>query len=206
MTIGLDPALGFGGLVLGASNQLAVSAARAMAESAQPPFNPLVIFGGEGLGKTHLLHAMGHLRLDVEPRAIVRLVSWTELLEGWRAAKAADRTREYLVSFAECGLLLIDDIHRLLDRAEGRTELLGLLEHRIEARRSTVLASRRVPTDLVQANDPAARVVGQGLVVELNPPDPAMRWEILSRRCSEAGMELSQPVLEEIAALPLSRP
>ena len=69
MTIGLDPALSFSGLVTGAGNQLAVSAARAMAESAQPPFNPLLVQGAPGLGKTHLLHAIGHLRLDVEPRA-----------------------------------------------------------------------------------------------------------------------------------------
>lgn len=202
MTIGLDPALGFSGLVIGVGNQLAVSAARAMAESAQPPFNPLVVQGTPGLGKTHLLHAIGHLRLDVEPRAVVRLVAWSDLVEGWRAAADAGRAAEYLLPIAEAGLLLVDDAHRALGDPEGRAAVLAMLEARVAARRSTVLASRHPVAGLAPPDDQASRVLRSGLVVDLGQPDAAMRWEILYRKSAEAGVDLSAGVLEEIAGLP----
>src|SRR5262245_38530397 len=202
MTIGLDPALSFSGLVTGAGNQLAVSAARAMAESAQPPFNPLLVQGAPGLGKTHLLHAIGHLRLDVEPRAVVRLVGWNDLVDGWRGAAASGRAAEFLLPLAEAGLLLIDDAHRAHDDREARAAILGMLESRAEAKKSTVLASRHSIEMLAPPDDPSSRVLRSGLVVELGQPDAAMRWEILYRKSAEAGIDLSAGVLEEIAALP----
>ena len=202
MTIGLDPALGFSGLVTGAGNQLAVSAARAMAESAQAPFNPLVIQGAPGLGKTHLLHSIGHLRLDVDPRAIVRLASWTDLAAGWRAAAGTGRTPEFWLPLAEAGLLLIDDAHRAHDDPDARGAILAMLEERVATRKSTVLASRHSVAMIAPPDDPASRVLRSGLVVELGRPDAAMRWEILYRKSAEAGIDLSAGVLEEIAGLP----
>ncbi|HEX9893551.1 MAG TPA: DnaA/Hda family protein [Gemmatimonadales bacterium] len=204
MSSGLDLSLGFGTLVTGAANQLAVSAARAMAESAQPPFNPLIIHGGEGLGKTHLLHAIGLLRLDVEPRAVVRIGSWSELVDGWRSAQVGGRGREFLSPFVECGLLLLDDVHRLLERGEARQQLLDVLETRISAGRSTVLASRKSPAELIDADPAGARILATGLGVELNPPDSAMRWEIMARQSGEGGVGMTPAVLEEIAGLPFT--
>jgi chromosomal replication initiation ATPase DnaA len=202
MTIGLDPSLSFSGLVTGAANQLAVSAARAMAESAQAPFNPLLVQGAQGLGKTHLLHAIGHLRLDVEPRAVVRLASWSDLADGWRAAASAGRAAEYFLPLAEAGLLLIDDAHRGLDDPDGRAALLAMLEARVAARRSTVVASRHSIAMLAPQDEGVSRVLRSGLLVELGSPDAAMRWEVLYRKSAEAGIDLSAGVLEEIAGLP----
>ena len=202
MTIGLDPARSFSGLVTGAGNQLAVSAARAMAESAQAPFNPLLVQGPPGLGKTHLLHAIGHLRLDVEPRAVVRLASWTDLVDGWRAAASSGREADFLLPLGEAGLLLIDDAHRAHDDPEGRAAILAMLEERVAAKKSTVLASRHSIEMLAPPDDAASRVLRSGLVVELGRPDAAMRWEILYRKSAEAGIDLSAGVLEEIAGLP----
>jgi chromosomal replication initiation ATPase DnaA len=202
MTIGLDPALSFSGLVTGAGNQLAVSAARAMAESAQAPFNPLVVQGAPGLGKTHVLHAIGHLRLDVEPRAVVRLAAWSDVADGWRAAAASGRAAEFLLPLSEAGLLLLDDAHRAHDDPEARAVILAMLEDRASARKATVLASRHSIDMLSPPEDPASRVLRSGLVTELGRPDPAMRWEILYRKSAEAGIDLSAGVLEEIAGLP----
>ena len=204
MTTGLEPGLGFQSLVVGGANQLAVSAARAMAESAQPPFNPLILYGAEGLGKSHLLHAIGHLRLEVEPRAVVRTIGWGELVEGWRASQSMRRGGEYLSQFSECGLLLLDDVQRLLEKNEGRGPILALLQRRLISGRSTVLASRRSPSDLALVDDPAGRLFATGLGVELTLPDAAMRWEIMYRRSTEGGVEMAPAVLEEIAGLPFS--
>ena len=159
MTIGLDPALSFSGLVTGAGNQLSVSAARAMAESAQPPFNPLLVQGTPGLGKTHLLHAIGHLRLNVEPRAVVRYAAWSDLADGWHAAASSGRGTEFLLPLGEAGLLLIDDAHRAHDDPEARAAILSMLEGRVLASKSTVLASRHSIEMLAPPDDPSARVL-----------------------------------------------
>jgi chromosomal replication initiation ATPase DnaA len=201
MTTGLEPALSFGSLVTGGGNQLALAAARAIAESPSPPFNPLFLFGEPGLGKTHLLHAIGHRKLEVAPRAVVRVIGWAELSEGWRAAVAIGRAEAFLSPWREADLLLIDDVHLLEERSAGRAELLGLVDARIAHRRPTVLAGRRAPSDLFTPDDPAGRSLGTGLVVECTAPDSAMRWEILHQRSEDAGVELAPAVLEEIAGL-----
>lgn len=203
MTTGLDPGRTFATFVGGGANQLALSAARAMAESPSPPFNPLYIAGGPGLGKTHLLQAIGHRRLEVDPQATVRCVTWGEVLEGWRAAHALGRGGEFLQPLARAGLLLVDDAHGLGEAGAGRSELLGVLEARLTARLPTVLAGRRAPAALVGPDDHASRALGGGLVVELGRPDAAMRWEILQRRSVDAGAELAPGVLQAVAALPL---
>ena len=201
MTTGLEPTLTFGSLVTGVGNQLALAAARAIAESPSPPFNPLFLFGGAGLGKTHLLHAIGHRKLEVEPRAVVRVIGWGELAEGWRTAVAIGRGEAFLSTWRDADLVLIDDVHLLDERPSGRAELLGLVESRIAQRRPTVLAARRAPADLFAPDDPAGRLLGAGLVVECAESDSAMRWEILHRRSEDAGVDLSAAVLEEVAAL-----
>lgn len=202
MSTALDPGRRFETFVPGAANQLALSAARAFAEAATPPFNPLHVHGGPGLGKTHLLQALAHRRLEVDPRAVVRYVAWADLAEGWRAAHALGRGAEFLRPLGEADLLLLDDAHRLADSGPGREELLGLLDARVAARRPTVLASRRAPAVLVGPDDPAARLLAEGLTVELGRPDAAMRWDILHRRSLEGGAELAPPVLQAVASLP----
>jgi chromosomal replication initiation ATPase DnaA len=201
MTAGLDPTLTFSTLVAGAANQLALAAARAAAESQRPPFNPLFLHGREGLGKTHLLHALGHRKLEVDPRATVRLIAWRAWSDGLRAATAAGRGREFLVPFAEAALLLLDDAHLLAEPGHP-PELLEALVSRVERRLTTVLAGARAPADLFPPEHPAARLLGSGLVVELGAPDSAMRWDILHRRSEAAAVDLGDAVLEEVAALP----
>jgi chromosomal replication initiation ATPase DnaA len=204
MTPGLDPTLTFGTVVPGAANQLALAAARAVAESPSAPFNPLYLHGVTGSGKTHLLHAIGHRAREVNPRAVVQYLRWDDLVDGIRAAAAMGRVAEYLVPFETAGILLVDDLHRQGERDPGRGDILGLVERRLEQQRTTVLAGREGPAGLGPPEDPAPRLLGGGLVAVLLPPDSAMRWEILHRRCEEAGVALSDAVLEGVAALPFS--
>ena len=198
----LDPHSTFDSLVGGTANQLVLAAARAVAESSRPPFNPLVIHGGPGGGKTHLLHAIGHRKLEVDPRATVRLLTWPELVEGWRAALAAGRKADYLVPLREAHLLLLDDADGLGEPQGDGGELIGMVTERVTQGMTTVLATRRPPGDLLLPEDPMGRLLSAGLVAELGAPDSAMRWEILHRRSEVAGVPLSAAVLEEIAALP----
>jgi chromosomal replication initiation ATPase DnaA len=198
----LDLALGFDALVEGASNQLAVSAARSVADSPRPPFNPLLIHGGPGLGKTHLLHAVGRRRLEVDPQARVRYATWRELEEGWRASNALGRGEAFLDPWCEADLLLLDDLPSLTGSHPVPEALLALLEARQQAQRATILAGRRGPDDLSASGDRMARLVGTGLATEVGRPDVAMRWDILHRRGVEGASPLSPAVLQAVAALP----
>lgn len=202
MTARLDPRLTFGTLVTGAANQLVLAAARAVAEGSRPPFNPLVIHGRTGLGKTHVLHAIGQRTLEVAPRASIRLVRWEELIRGWREAEATGRPGEFLAFFREVNLLLVDDADGLGIEEPGRGPVMGLLQERLTQHRATVLVMSCAPSELRIPDDTTERLLGAGLVVELQPPDSAMRWEILNRLSSESEGELSPAVLEEVAALP----
>jgi chromosomal replication initiation ATPase DnaA len=198
----LDPGQTFTTLVSGAANQLVLAAARAVAESSRPPFNPLVVHGRAGVGKTHLLHAIGHRKLEVDPRATVRLVGWPDLVAGWRAAVSAGRAVEYLRGFREAHLLLLDDADGLSEASAGGDELVGMIKERVTQGMTTVLATRRSPGELLLPEDPMGRLLAAGLVVELGAPDSAMRWDILHTRSEAAAVPLSSAVLEEIAALP----
>jgi chromosomal replication initiation ATPase DnaA len=202
MTGGLDPSLTFAALVTGTGNQLAVAAARAVAESPSPPFNPLYLHGKAGTGKSHLLHAIGNLALEVDPRAVVRLVRWGELLAGARTAAALGRLEDYLAPFKSARLVLMDDMGPAGERDAGTASVLALLERRLTGRLTTVLAGREAPSDLADTADLSGRLLGAGLVAELQPPDSAMRWEILHRRCEETAVPLSDAVLEDVALLP----
>lgn len=202
MTTGLDPRLTFATVVSGAANQLALAAARAVAESPRPPFNPLVVCGPVGLGKTHLLHAIGHRALEVAPRATVLLARWPELVGRWQAARTVGHAVDPLTSLREASLLLLDECDGLARPGASRDALLAMLEERLTQRRTTVIALEQPPTELLVPEDPACRLLVGGLVVELAAPDSAMRWEMLHRLSEESGTPLSPGVLEEIAALP----
>lgn len=203
MTSGLDPGLTFATLVQGAANQLATAAARAVAESPTPPFNPLYLHGPPGTGKTHLLHATGNQALAVDPRAVVRLVRWGDLLAGLRTAEAVGRPADFLAPYEVAGLLLIDDVDAPVGADPACAAVVALLEARLGRRLLTVLAGREPPLGFGGSDLPAARFLGAGLVAELLPPDSAMRWEILHQCSGEAGAVLSDAVLEAVALLPI---
>ncbi|HEX9166508.1 MAG TPA: DnaA/Hda family protein [Gemmatimonadales bacterium] len=202
MTTGPDPSLTFAGLVAGTANQLALAAARAVAESPTPPFNPLYLHGDAGTGKTHLLHAIGNMTLGVNGRAVVCHVRWGDLVAGVRTAAALGRQEEYLAPVESAGLLLVDEMQPVGDRDAEAAPLLALLDRRLTRRLTTVLAGRQAPAALGGAADLAARLLGAGLVAELQPPDSAMRWEILHRQCEAMQVPLSEAVLEAVALLP----
>jgi chromosomal replication initiation ATPase DnaA len=198
-----EPGRTFAALVVGAANQLAVAAAKTMAESPHPPFTPLLIQGGIGLGKTHLLQAIGQRRLEVDARAVVRYTTWRALIEGWRAAHALGRGAEFLAPEHEADLLLVDEVEAMVGPGLAPDAVLDLLAGRQEARRATALASRVGMERLAAAGERALRLLGSGLVVELGQPDAAMRWDILHRRSQASTVPLSPAVLQAVAAIPL---
>jgi len=199
----LNPAYAFGTLIAGASNQLAIAAGKAIAEAARPPFNPLYVHAAPGQGKTHLLQAIGALRESVEPGSRIVHLAWSELEERLARAGSAGAAAEVLRPVEEADLLLLDDVDRFRDRTASRDALLSLLETRLTHRRATVLAGTASPAAIMGADDPAARVLGGGLVVELEAPDRPMREEMVRRLATAGGVSFNRRVVEEVVGLSL---
>lgn len=191
----LDPTRTFATFVVGGANQLAAAAARTLAESARPPFNPLYLWGESGQGKTHLLHATGAHRRSVDPEGKVLCLGAPELTHLLEA-----RTEAGIEPLREVGLLMLDDV----DRVPSRTRLGTLLQERLEAGRATVVSARKGPVEWLGGEEVLARALGGGLVVEIGAPDLALREEIVRRRAEFAGVSFARAVVEEVVRMPLA--
>lgn len=173
--------------VAGPQGALAVTAARAVAESRHPPFNPLFLVGAPGFGKSHLLSAIEALAAHIDPARRALRVS------------AADFRPEQGQEWMAADLLLLDDVDRLPRAGQG--SVAEVLEGRAEAGRATVLASALSPGEIPHADSRLSRVSASGLVVELDLPGPDRRLALL--RSLPADPALDPAVLEALALLPV---
>ena len=171
----LDPRLRFDSFVVSAGNRLAAAAARAVAESPGHAYNPLFIYGPAGLGKTHLLHAVGHLMETLHPGAAVEYASLEEFVEQLHAAVSSGQMDGLTRRYDRVDLLLIDDAQLLSGRAETQAELLRLFGRMMARDKQVVLASSRAPQDLADVDAGLVGFLSGGLVVDVAPPDDAAR-------------------------------
>jgi len=195
----LDARLRFDSLVVGAGNRLAVAAARAVAESPGAVYNPLFIYGGTGLGKTHLLCAVGHLAAALQPQLEVEYLSLDEFVEQLHASVSAGQMDAFSRRYERVGLLLIDDVQFLTGRRETQAELLRLFERMQAAGGQVVLTSDRPPAEIPDVDERLISRLSGGLIVDVTAPDYETRVAILRANCEERGLEFTSGVLEELA-------
>ncbi|HEY2850397.1 MAG TPA: DnaA/Hda family protein [Gemmatimonadaceae bacterium] len=195
----LDPRLRFDSLVVGAGNRLAVAAARAVAESPGAVYNPLFVYGATGLGKTHLLSAVGHLTAALQPQLEVEYLSLDEFVEQLHAAVSAGQMDSFSRRYERVGLLLIDDAQFLTGRRETQAELLRLFEHMQAMGGQVVLTSDRPPTEIPDVDERLVSRLSGGLIVDVTAPDYETRVAILRANCEERHLEFRNGVLEELA-------
>jgi chromosomal replication initiation ATPase DnaA len=199
MTAELPPQFRFEELVVGASNRLAVTAARAVAESPGTVYNPLFVYSRPGLGKTHLLAAIGHAARAIDDRLTAEYLTLDEFVESVHAAIAAGQGDAYRRRFLDVGLLLLDDVQFLAGRREMQAELLRVSDAMQAAGRQIVLASDRPPGDIPSLDERLARRFGGGLVVDIGSPDFETRAAILRRRAEQRELQLAPGVIEAMA-------
>ena len=144
----LHPQYRFDTLVVGAANRLAVTAARAVAEAPGAVYNPLCIYAPPGLGKTHLLMALGHAVGAVNPHVTVEYLTLDGFVEAYTAAVGAGQGDAFRRRFAEVGVLLLDDVQFLGQHREMQAELLRAMDGMQAAGRQIVLTSDRPPADI----------------------------------------------------------
>jgi len=197
----LHPHYRFETLVVGTSNRLAVTAARAVAEAPGGVYNPLFVYARPGLGKTHLLMATGHAALAIDPGLVVEYLTLDAFVEAYRTAIAAGQGDAYRRRYAEIGLLLVDDVQFLAGQREVQAELLRLVDALQTAGRQIVLTSDRPPADIEALDDRLIRRFAGGLVIDIAAPDYETRVAILRRKAVERKVELAPGVLEAVARL-----
>ena len=201
MTVTLNPLYRFDTLVVGAANRLAVTAAKAVAESPGTVYNPLFVYARPGLGKTHLLMAIGHAARAINPRVAVEYLTLDEFVEAFHAAIAAGHGEAYRKRFLDVDLLLVDDVQFLTHRREMQAELLRLTDALQTASRQIVLTSDRPPADIEALDERLIRRFAGGLIIDVAAPDYETRVAILRRKADERRATFAEGVLEAVAGL-----
>ena len=197
----LHPHYRFDTLVVGMSNRLAVTAARAVAEAPGGVYNPLFVYARPGLGKTHLVMATGHAALTIDPALAVEYLTLDAFIEAYRTAIAAGQGDAYRRRYAEIGVLLVDDVQFLAGQREAQAELLRLVDAMQTAGRQIVLTSDRPPAEIESLDERLIRRFAGGLVIDIAAPDYETRVAILRRKAIERKVELAPGVLEAVAGL-----
>ena len=200
----LNPKFRFETFVVGAGTQLAATAARSVAESPGTTYNPLFVYGKSGLGKTHLLQAIGFLALERQPGLHTEYLTLEEFVERHHASVAAGQLEAFRRSMQENDLLLLDDVQFLAEHLEMQAELLRLCEGMQAVGRQVVLTCDRPPGEIGELDERLVTRLSGGLLVDVAAPDFETRLAILRRKAEERGASLPPDVLETVAALETS--
>ncbi|MEP7326629.1 MAG: DnaA/Hda family protein [Gemmatimonadota bacterium] len=201
MTADLNPRFRFDTFVVGSANRLAVSAAKSVAENPGVAYNPLFIYSGPGLGKTHLLMAVAHAAQGINPGLVVEYLTLDDLVEAFHAAVAAGQSEAYRKRFSDVDVLLIDDVQFLDKQREMQAELLRVINTMQTASRQIVLASDRSPSEIASLDERLIQRFAGGLIIDIAAPDYETRVAIVRRHAEERKSEFGSGVLETVASL-----
>ena len=199
MTSSLNPRFTFETFVVGAANRLAVTAGRTVAENPGSAYNPLFIYSGSGLGKTHVLMAIGHAAKMIASQLNIEYLTLDEYVEAFHAAIAAGQGDAFRRRFQNVDVLLVDDVQFLTNRKEMQAELLRLTEALQQSGHQIVLASDRPPAEIADLDERLISRFSGGLVVDIGIPDYETRVAILRRKAEERGSKFQPGVLETVA-------
>ena len=204
MSTPLNPRYKFDTYVVGAGNRLAATAARAIAESPGAVYNPLFVYAGPGLGKTHLLMAIGQLAADINPQVRVEYLTLDDFVEAFHAAVAAGQGDAYRKRYTDVDLLMVDDVQFLTHRREMQAELLRLTNTMLSSGRQMVLSSDRPPNEIEALDERLIQRFAGGLVIDVSAPDFETRVAILRRQAEERRARFDPSVIEMVASLPIA--
>ena len=198
--LGLNPKYVFDSFVIGNSNRFAHAAAVAVAEAPARAYNPLFVYGDSGLGKTHLLHAIGHYAARMFPDVRVRYVSTEEFTNEFINLVHSGRAEDFRRRYRDIDFLLIDDI-QFLERAERtQEEFFHTFNTLHNASKQIVITSDRPPKKLTTLEDRLRTRFEWGLITDVQAPDLETRIAILRKKAYGERLQAPDPVLEFIAS------
>jgi chromosomal replication initiator protein len=195
----MNPKYSFKSFVVGASNQFAHAACMAVAERPASAYNPLFIYGGVGLGKTHLLNAIGnHVaeRFDLRIAYVTTEQFTNEVINSIRYDKMIELRKRY----RSVDMLLVDDVQFLAGKERTQEEFFHTFNTLYEARKQIVLSSDRFPKDMPDVEERLRSRFEWGLIADLQPPDVETRIAILRKKSEDEGIVLPEDVVQYLAA------
>ena len=196
---GLDPRYTFANFVVGKPNELAFAVARRTAESATVAFNPLFLYGGVGLGKTHLMHAIAwHIREQDPSRNVVYLSAEKFMYRFVQALRFRD-TMSFKEQFRSVDVLMIDDVQFISGKDSTQEEFFHTFNALVEDGRQVIISADKSPTDLEGMEERLRSRLGWGMVADIHPADYELRLGILQSKAERARITVPDKVLEFLA-------
>lgn len=197
--VGLNPKYGFDTFVTGSSNRFAHAAAVAVSEAPGKAYNPLLVYGESGLGKTHLLHAIGHYAASLFNDISVLYVSSEEFTNDFINSIRDDRASEFQRRYRDVDVLLVDDIQFLESKERTQEEFFHTFNTLHNADKQIVITSDRPPKELSTLTDRLRNRFQWGLITDVQPPDLETRIAILRKKAVQERLTAPPEVLELIA-------
>jgi chromosomal replication initiator protein len=196
---GLNPRYSFDTFVVGSSNQFAEAACRAVAEAPSRSYNPLFIYGGVGLGKTHLMHAVGHYVLVHHPRMRLTYISTERFKNEMMNAVKNNRVYEFRERYRTVDVLLVDDIQFLAGMEGTQTEFFHTFNSLFDAQKQLVISSDRTPREIPTLEERLRSRFEWGLIADIQPPDLETKVAILKKKAEAETVPLPDNVALYIA-------
>ena len=195
----LDPRFTFDNFIVGKPNELAFAAARRVAEAEAVPFNPLFLYGGVGLGKTHLMHAIAwHIRRRTPERRVVYLSAEKFMYQFIRALRYKD-TVSFKDQFRSVDVLMIDDVQFIAGKDNTQEEFFHTFNALVDQNHQVIISADKSPNDLEGMEDRMKSRLGWGLVADIHPTTYELRLGILQVKAEHLEAEIPPKVMEFLA-------
>jgi len=196
----LDPRFTFETFVVGKPNEFAVAAAERVSSSPKPLFNPLFLYGGVGLGKTHLMHAIAHRVKQLDPgRRVVYLSAEKFMYQFVRALRSKD-TMSFKELFRSVDLLMVDDVQFISGKDSTQEEFFHTFNTLVDRGRQIVISADRSPSDLSGLEERIRSRLAWGLVADIHPTTYELRLGILQAKAEQLKVQIPERVIEFLAS------
>lgn len=199
-----NPKYTFDNFVVGSSNQFACAAAKAVAENPGTKINPLFIYGGSGLGKTHLLHAIGNYLIENHPSLNVIYVTTDRFTSEFVSSLQNNNTSKFKEVYSKADVLIIDDIQQIIKRVQTQEQFFNLFNELYQNGKQIVITSDRPPKELNPLEERLRSRLEWGMLADIGIPDVETRIAILNKKAQIERYNVSHEVIEYIAEVATS--